>query len=142
MTVSHILVPYDGQKDAERAFDEAVKICKKYSCKLSLVTCFDESDQKFNLAFFALKEFDTHFAHIITEKIKILESEVKKESVSFSHHFIKSKWIVQELISFASKNNVDMIIAGSSKPGEFKKLFLGSVSEELQNNAKCIVKIV
>lgn len=139
MTVSHILVPYDGQKDAERAFDEAIKICKKYSCKLSLVTCFDES---FNGASYALEELPTHFTHIITKKIKILESKAKNKSVSFSHHFIKSKFIVQELISFASKNNVDMIIAGSSKPGEFKKLFFGSVSEELQNNAKCIVKIV
>ena len=96
MTVSHILVPYDGQKDAERAFDEAIKICKKYSCTLSLVTCFDES---FNGTGFALSELPTHFAHIITKKIKILEDKAKNESVSFSHYFIKSKFIVQELIS-------------------------------------------
>jgi len=139
MTISHILVPYDGQKDAERAFDKAVEICKKHHCRLSLVTCIEESS---NGVIFVLSEIPAHFAHIITEKIKILEDKANKKSVSFSHHFIKSKFIVQELVSFASKNNVDMIITGSSQPGELKKLFLGSVSEELQKNAKCIVKIV
>jgi nucleotide-binding universal stress UspA family protein len=139
MVVSHILVPYDGQRDAERAFDEAVKICKKHPCVISLVTCFDESS---NGTGFALRELPTHFTHIITKKIKILEERAKNESISFSHYFIKSKLIVQELVSFASKNNVDMIIVGSSNPGDLKKLFLGSVSEELQKNANCIVKIV
>ena len=30
MTVSHILVPYDGTDKSDQAFDEALKLTKKY----------------------------------------------------------------------------------------------------------------
>ena len=137
MTVSHILVPYDGTDESDQAFDEALKITKKYSCTLSVVTCFFQGYQKpFGRVDYILDE------HIVLTKKKKLEEKAKIENVSFSHHVIEALNIVGVILAFAEENNVDMIIMGSQKRQGFKKLLQGSISEEIQKYAKCIVKII
>jgi nucleotide-binding universal stress UspA family protein len=137
MTVSHILVPYDGTDKSDHAFDEALKITKKYSCTLSVVTCFHQSYKRmFGYVDYILDEKS------ISSKIKKLKEKAKIENVSFSDYLIDSPQIVGVLLAFADENNVDMIIMGSQKRQGFKKLLQGSISEEIQKHAKCIVKII
>ena len=40
MTVSKILVPYDGSEPSDRAFDEALKIAKKSNGVIFTLTCY------------------------------------------------------------------------------------------------------
>ena len=85
MTVSHILVPYDGTDKSDHAFDEALKITKKYSCTLSVVTCFHQSyESTFGYVDYILDEKS------ISPKIKKLKEKAKIENVSFSDYLIDS----------------------------------------------------
>ncbi len=47
-----------------------------------------------------------------------------------------------ELINFAEKEHVDVIVIGSSGKGFLKRKLLGSVSTKVVNNAKCSVYVV
>ena len=137
MTVSHILVPYDGTDKSDHAFDEALKITKKYSCTLSVVTCFHQSYKRmFGYVDYILDEKS------ISSKIKKLKEKAKIENVSFDFNLIDSPQIVGVLLAFADENNVDMIIMGSQKRQGLRKIIQGSISEEIQKHAKCIVKII
>ena len=137
MTVSHILVPYDGTDKSDQAFDEALKITKKYSCTLSVVTCFHQSYQRtFGYVDYILDEKS------FSSKRKKLKEKAKIENVSFDFNLIDSPQIVGVLLAFADENNVDMIIMGSQKRQGLRKIIQGSISEEIQKRAKCIVKII
>ncbi|KAF0220400.1 MAG: UspA domain-containing [Geobacteraceae bacterium] len=48
----------------------------------------------------------------------------------------------EELISFADKENIDVIVIGSSGKGFIKRKLLGSVSQKVAKQAKCSVYIV
>lgn len=47
-----------------------------------------------------------------------------------------------ELISFAEKENIDVIVVGSSGKGFLKRKLLGSVSQKVVEQARCSVYIV
>lgn len=47
-----------------------------------------------------------------------------------------------ELISFADKENIDIIVIGSSGKGFIKRKLLGSVSQKVVEQARCSVYIV
>lgn len=140
MTVSHILVPYDGTISSERAFDEALKITKKYHNTLTLVSCFEEG----SIPESYLAEVTTDFKGKILNKIKDLEKKAISQEVRFTHFFIKnSSRIQEEILKFADQNHVDMIIIGpTSKPTKFTYLFSSSVSKDVQRFSKCVVKLV
>ena len=46
------------------------------------------------------------------------------------------------ILSYAEKNNADMIVSGSRGLGRFKRLILGSVASSLVQYAKCPVLVV
>lgn len=48
----------------------------------------------------------------------------------------------EELIGFAEKENIDVIVIGSSGKGFLKRKVLGSVSHKVVKNAKCSVYVV
>jgi len=136
MAVSHILVPYDGTDKSDQAFEEALKLTKKYSCILSVVTCFHTSYVSLAYTTSIINE------HIISSKMKKLEEKAKIENVSFSFHVINSPFVVTALLEYVDENNVDMIIMGSQKRQGIKRILRGSISEKIQKRAKCIVKII
>jgi nucleotide-binding universal stress UspA family protein len=50
--------------------------------------------------------------------------------------------IVGEIVGFADKEKVDLIILGTRGRTGFKKLLLGSVAEGVVNHSSCPVMIV
>lgn len=137
MTVTHILVPYDGRIHSDKAFDEALNLSKKYSCSLSIITCFHES----LVRMFGMTDFLSN-KNTISNKLKILNEKAKKAKIKSMHYVIDSRNVVYEILSFSNKNNVDMIIMGSENHGGLKKIIYGSIANEVQKNAKCIVKVI
>lgn len=137
MTVSHILVPYDGSEESERAFDEALKIAKKYDSKISTLTCYWEMIYRL----FGFVELSLN-AKKLPEKFKKLNAKASKEKIMHNHYLIESDTIVSIIQSFALEHNVDMIIMGSKNRQGFNKMYNGDLSEEVNRCAHCIVKVV
>ncbi len=46
------------------------------------------------------------------------------------------------IIEFAEKENIDMIILGSTGTSSLKKILIGSVASAVVTKAKCIVTVV
>ncbi|EIJ66334.1 universal stress family protein [Candidatus Nitrosopumilus salaria BD31] len=137
MTVSHILVPYDGSEPSDRAFDEALKIAKKYDSKLLTLTCF----HGIVIYPFGFKDYSLNEKEL-PDKFQKLKEKAFAENVSYVHHSIQSPAIVSTIQSFALENNVDMIIMGSQNRQGLNKELNGDISDEVNRHAHCIVKVV
>lgn len=55
---------------------------------------------------------------------------------------IAEESIVSEIIEFAERENIDLIIMGTRGRTGFKKLLLGSVASEVVNFAHCPVLVI
>ena len=56
--------------------------------------------------------------------------------------FIAEESIVSEIIEFAERENIDLIIMGTRGRTGFKKLLLGSVASGVVNFAHCPVLVI
>ncbi len=144
MTFKNILVPYDGSKCSDHAFNVAIDIAKKYNSKITIVTCLEKDfrtpwygpDSRVNDALLKKekKAVDKNFSN--------LEKVAKKSKVSISSKIIVVQSIVKSLLSFTTSNRVDLIVIGSHGRTGFDRLLLGSVANGISQKARCPVLIV
>ncbi|SHO42792.1 UspA domain protein [Nitrosotalea sinensis] len=142
MKIGKILVPHDGSKNADRAFEYALDIAKKYNSKVLVASCILVQNQ--------LPEYSTIEEETILERqreaasrlVEILELRAADAEVSFKGVILKTSSVSDAILSYAEKNNVDIIVSGSRGLGGFKRLVLGSVASSLVQYAKCPVLIV
>ncbi len=144
MTFKNILVPYDGSKCSDHAFNVAIDVAKKYNSKITIVTCLEkdyrtpwygpESRVTDALLKKQKKAVDKNFSS--------LENVAKKSKVSISSKIMVVQSIVKSLLSFTTSNRVDLIVMGSHGRTGFDKLLLGSVANGISQKARCPVLIV
>ena len=145
-----ILVTIDGSPQSTRAVDYSIKIAQKYDSELiALYVLFS----KIGFAFYtetatglvtpssinelidqAKKEAEKWFDDI-REKCNKTNLQVKTEAV------ITAISIVEAIISYSEKENIDLIVAGSRGRSAFKKLILGSTASGIMTYAHCPVMI-
>lgn len=137
MTVSCILVPYDGSEPSDNAFDEALKITKKYNSVLFTLTCF----HGIVMSPFWFRDYSLNEKEL-PEQFQKLKDKALKEKITYHHYSVQSSAIVSSIQSFALEHNVDMIIMGSQNRQGYNKMLNGDISKEVNQRAHCIVKIV
>lgn len=72
-----------------------------------------------------------------------IKSKLANTKISVSDRIIVSvSSIVGEIVGFAEKEKVDLIILGTRGRTGFKKLLLGSVAEGVVNHSSCPVMVV
>ena len=144
MTFKNILVPYDGSKCSDHAFNVAIDVAKKNKSKITIVTCLEKD---FRTPWYGP---DSRVSDAILKKEKkavdknfsSLEKVAKKSKVSISSKIIVVQSIVKSLLSFTTSNRVDLIVMGSHGRTGFDKLLLGSVANGISQKARCPVLIV
>ena len=144
MTFKNILVPYDGSKCSDHAFNVALDIAKNYNSKITIVTCLERDfrtpwygpDSRVNDALLKKQK------KAVDKNFSSLEKVAKKSKVSISSKIIVAQSIVKSLLSFATSNQVDLIVIGSHGRTGFDRLLLGSVANGISQKAKCPVLIV
>ncbi len=144
MTFKNILVPYDGSKCSDHAFNVAIDIAKNYNSKITIVTCLERDfrtpwygpDSRVNDALLKKQK------KAVDKNFSSLEKVAKKSKVSISSKIIVAQSIVKSLLSFATSNQVDLIVIGSHGRTGFDRLLLGSVANGISQKAKCPVLIV
>ena len=145
-----ILATIDGSPQSMRAADYAIKIAQKYDSELiALYVLYS----KIGFAFYtetvtgmitpssinelidqAKKEAEKWFDEI-REKCKNVNLQIKTEAV------ITAISIVEAIISYSEKENIDLIVTGSRGRSAFKKLILGSTASGIMTYAHCPVMI-
>ena len=101
MRANHILVPYDGSKPSEHAFDLALKIAKKDNSKISILTC----SWKMFILIWGSADFIFKSKNF-SAKIRNLEKKARKEKLSVSYYHEETPYVVASIISHAKKKKL------------------------------------
>ncbi len=140
--IKHIMIPYDKSEPANRAFEYAVDLAKKYNSTISIVSCVViqvPTDPYFGTAYMETTKLLREDA---LSSISKLEPRLRESNIPFKTEVLEVISITESLISYSELHNVDLIIIGSRGLGGFKKLLLGSVASGVSQHSKCPVLIV
>jgi len=120
-----ILVGIDGSEHSKRALIEALKVAKKFSGFIRVVTFYD-------------KGMDEKSKKILEEA----EQHLKKEKIEYSLSSILGSNPSRALVNTAKHENFDLIVVGSRGLGSAASFLLGSVSKRVVSKAHCDVLVV
>jgi nucleotide-binding universal stress UspA family protein len=137
--MKHILVPYDGSVQAEKAFNLALEFADKYQSSITILSITrlpepheDEETQA---------ELEVSFDHY-----KKLFDKLKDKAKSFSipnlTFEVKAGHPAEQIIYFAEENNIDHIVMGHRGNTLFHRLLVGSVAKQVLIYAHCAITIV
>ncbi|MCE4957540.1 universal stress protein [Macrococcoides caseolyticum] len=141
MTYQRILIPVDGSKVSEYAFQKGVDIAKRNNAALTLAHVVDirtyanvESDRG------SLHENADKYTEKMLNGYKdiALQSGVKSVDTVIGHGAARQV-ITKEI---APKSECDLIICGSNGINALERFIMGSVSEAIVRYAKCDVLVV
>jgi len=140
-TLSRILVAVDGSACADKAFESAAELVKKFGSKLYAI-CVVHTPSMLG---------------VNKETVRALEGQLQIEArltLSRYYTFSKSKYGIetetmlakgypsQVIVDTAKAKDIDLIVIGSRGLSGIKGLFLGSVSHEVVRRAKQPVLVV
>ena len=133
-----ILVPLDGSKNSFRGLDKAISIAKQKKSFITGIFVVPILPSEL-VAFRTLVNTSIH---------KQYENFTKKARERCSKNGIDFIGIIEfgkegpSIVSYAKKNNFDLIIMGSRGLGSVSEFFLGSTSNYVLHNSKIPVMIV
>ena len=153
MTYKRVLVPFDGSKFSKKALDEAILISKMAGGTIYLCTIISISSIVPPGSFLGLmKEASTgklqrKMMRAAKMQVKQMEETqinyCKSKGVKAQYKIIIDGYVSDEILKFAKKKAVDLIVIGSQGlQGMSKVKTLGSVSRKVSESASCPVLIV
>ena len=139
----NILVPFDLSAQSTRAFKIAVDIAKCRDSKITLLTCL-EGDAWHHKYYDARADSELiKKQKKVTEKhLEKLQSVADRNNVSVKTQILKSKSVVNDIVTFAKSRKYDLIVIGSHGRTGFDKVLLGSVANGVSQKSRIPVLIV
>ena len=139
----NILVPFDLSNQATKAFKTALDVAEKHDAKITLLTCV-EGDAWHH------KYYDSRADSELIKKqskatkkyVEKLEELAEKKDVTIKSQVIKSKSVINDIVTYAKSRKYDLIVIGSHGRTGFDKVLLGSVANGVSQKARCPVLIV
>lgn len=120
-----ILVGIDGSEHSKEALIEALKIAKKFSGFVKVITVYERGKDE--------------------EAAKMLEDAeqyIKKEKIEYSLLTILGSNPSRALVNVAKDENFDLIVVGSRGLSSATSFLLGSVSKQVITKANCDILVV
>lgn len=145
---SKILVPYDGSKYSKKALHVAVQFAKNHQSRLYIINVVNISQVSPPGRIFSRSEQKSlnQIKNSIKEATKVMLYEIQmycESSGIQTSDFILEGSTSEEILQFAKKNHIDLIIIGSrGLSGISKIMTLGSVSRAISEYADCPVMII
>ena len=145
MTIRRILVAVDGSKASINASNSAIDMAKKLDASL-IVLCIISPPNYIDLGYAnvgRMKEIESTEKKQAQQEInKVKKKAMEKEVTVKSDVLIKYTSVVKEILDYAEKHKIDLIITGSRGMTGFKKMLLGSVASGVVTYAHCPVLVV
>lgn len=149
LSIKKILVTIDGSENSMKAAEYAVSLVKKYDAELTILYVLYS---ELGFAYSNLLGVTTPKAIedvLDTQKKDVqkwfdeIRSKLANTKIPVTDKIIVSvSSIVGEIVGFAEKEKMDLIILGTRGRTGFKKLLLGSVAEGVVNHSSCPVMVV
>ena len=133
-----ILIAFDGSKQAERAFAEALAIASRFQSELIVLSVVQLPEPATRVEVdAALDDTTAHFEHGFEAlRGSAAASGVRLRTVTEIGH------PAEKILSRAEAEGVDLIICGRRGGSVFDRWLLGSVSARLVRYARCSVLVV
>jgi nucleotide-binding universal stress UspA family protein len=135
----------DGSEDSINASNLAIDMAKKFDASL-IVVCIVFPSTYIDLGYAnvgRMKEIEsTEKKQAQQEVDKVKKKAMEKEVTVKSDVLIKYTSIVKEIVEYAEKHKIDLIVTGSRGMTGFKKMLLGSVASGVVTYANCPVLVV
>lgn len=142
-----ILVPIDGSPASENAAEKAIELAKKYNSEVIFLSVVDT---RFTYTYdiggiISIPMNKPNY----TEELMSLQSKILDfYSTKFSSTGILIRKVVlsgephEEIISYANKKKVDLIVMGRRGFSKVKRFFVGSITQRVLADSPCPVLVV
>jgi nucleotide-binding universal stress UspA family protein len=147
--VEKILVPIDGSENAFRAASFAVDLASKYGSELVLLYVFDLNQMHYSIGLIGvaypsnIDKIKENVAKEAAPWFERVKKEAKTAGVAVKTEVVDAVLsVVEELIDYAEKKKIDIIVTGSRGRTGFRRLLLGSIASGLVTHAPCPVVVV
>ena len=142
-TFEHILVPYNGTKNSQNAYNKAISLASLIQGKVTIITCLEERN---TFGFFKTKTSKQEFEkerRSVEKQHLILEKSAKVHNISFRSKITKNGLASTKILEFAKQHDVDLIIVKRTKiSSRYEKQHHHSTVENLFRNASCPILIL
>ena len=136
--IKKILVALDGSKNSTRALSNAIQLAKQTDASIVGISVIQLFPTEMGLMRTIVgKALTKHYKHFMA----IAKGMCTKKNVEFLD-VIEYGNEGGTIVSFAQKNNFDLIVIGSRGMGKLKEIFLGSTSNYVVHSSKIPVLIV
>lgn len=137
--MKHILLPYDGSIQADKAFDLGLDFANRYQAELTVLGIARISEppeeEETEAELDAAKElFEDLFNKL---KVKSQSTPIKK-----MNFFLKAGHPAEQIIFYAENNGIDHIVMGHRGNTRFHRFLIGSVAKQVLIYAHCAITIV
>ena len=140
MVFKRVLVPFDGSEQAAKALEIAAAFAKGEGAELTV----------FNVAeYVPVPGSPTSTIYLIDQGIaQMQELTMKKAEHILAKHGVKAGLVAKkghpadEILNYAKRQKMDLIIMGNRGTSGLERFFLGSVSDSVAHHAHCAVLIV
>jgi len=137
-----ILLATDGSESARKATDDAVELSHLSGAKIYAVSVIDRStyssvpeDLEWEEAMY------DRFRELSEEALSYVEKTAKNAGLEVESVLLEGH-PAEEIVNFAEKNGMDLIVIGSLGKSRVERFLIGSVSEKVVRNAKVPVLVV
>lgn len=137
LSFHNILVPYDGTKTGDRAFNGAIQIAKKFTSKITILACIERES---TWGFFETKSDKKDIKkrrRVIVEKTTKLNEIASKQNISCKVSVSTCSVASECIISFVKSHKVDLIVMAKSSKISPEKIYHDSTVNHIYSSLKC-----
>lgn len=143
----NILITTDGSKHSEKAAEKGLEMARLSKGKVTALYVADigryavPGDMSYNIADEVLRGMKSSVLAEGESAIKRIEDKAKEAGVSFEGKVIEGH-PADDILKFAKKAKIDLIVIGSIGKTGLEKFLLGSVAEKVVRSSKVPVMVV
>lgn len=123
LSFKHILVPYDGTKTGDKAFNGALLLGKNFESRITVLSCMEREP---TFVFFETKSDKTDLKKrnkIMHDKIAKLENMADKYGIKFNSKITNCSLASKCIVSYVKSHAVDLIVMGKSSKISPEKIY-------------------
>jgi len=138
-----IMVATDGSEHVRKAVDMAIKIAKHSDAKLYAVYVMENDE--FSIPNPKNSELEKTFVNYFRNEgeraTANVENSGKDENIEVESVILEGS-PVREIVDFAKRTDIDLIVMGTHGKSAIKRFLLGSVTENVVRHSKIAVLVV
>jgi nucleotide-binding universal stress UspA family protein len=138
--VRKILVPLDGSKNSFRSLNYAIYLARQ--CQATLVGLYIDPGYTSFLISRPHKSPDPKVVKIVRRFMEDAKTKSAQNGIEFDYEIIPGGDPAYDILKYAVRIRADLIVMGARGFGEFKKMFLGSISNYVLHKSTVPVLIV